>query len=275
MPELLFALLEELESIAEEHEEICGDDASEKIGDPIWSLFVSPVDMYELPDDFGLSNEDGNRRVKQALQTYINGANKIALYSSMSLDERLNAFQNMSVVTQAGGEVDDFFYWRDPSEFDPERLIPWSLSVEEKTLYCLCYQLLENLESISLNNPGIFNPACKEKMSDLVWDIFVLPNLESKLSDNFGLSSKTADREVKQVLQSYATESSQIASSLSLSFHQRLAIFQDKDYVTHPTEKSFDDFFNRRDPEGFDAAGKWVGVDKTNPVLDREEIIDN
>jgi hypothetical protein len=106
-----------------------------KISEPIWNLFVYPIDKYELPDDFGLDSQDGNQRVKQAVKTYIEEANKIALASSMNLDERLDAFQDMNVRTQDGSQVDDWFYWQDPCEFESERLLPWSLPIESKVLY--------------------------------------------------------------------------------------------------------------------------------------------
>jgi hypothetical protein len=151
MPELLLELLQELESIGIDCEEIYDTElCSEKISEPIWNLFVYPVDRYELPDDFGLYSRDGNKRVKQALKTYINEANKIASGYFMNLDERLDSFQNMNVMTQNGSQVDDWFYWRDPCEFEPERLLPWSLPDEEKALYYLyCQLLLEKVEDIA------------------------------------------------------------------------------------------------------------------------------
>lgn len=274
MPELLLELLQELESIAEEHEEIYDTDACEKMGITIGNLFIDPVDKYEYSDDFGLYKENGNSRVKQALKTYINEANKISLGSAMSLEERLDTFQDKNVMTENGSQYDDFFGWVDPSEFDPDSLIHWSIPEEEKLLYFLCYQLLECLESISINNPEIFTSVCREKMSDLIWSTFITPNAKYKLPDNFGFSSEIVDREVKQLLQSYVTEVSKIACSLSFSFHQRLFVFQDTYYTTYPTEKRFDDFFNRRDPDGFDAVGKWFGVDKTTKTVENREIED-
>jgi hypothetical protein len=136
MPQLLLELLQELESIGINNEELCDTElCCEKISEPIWNLFVYPIDKYDLPDDFGLYSQDGNQRVKQALKTYIDGANIIAVASSMNLDERLDAFQNMNVITQDGSQVADWFYWSDLCKFEPARLIPWSLPLEEKAIY--------------------------------------------------------------------------------------------------------------------------------------------
>lgn len=140
-----------------------------------------------------------------------------------------------------------------------------------KTMPRLLLELLRELESIGIDNEEIYDTVCREKMSDPIWKLFIRPVRRYKWPDDFGLSSDNANREVKQALQKYIQEASKTASLLSLRFYKRLLVFQDRNVSTYPRRSYFDDFFKWRDPHGFDASGKWFGVEK-NTMIEQERL---
>jgi hypothetical protein len=261
MPELLLELLQELESIGIDNEEIYNTVCREKMSSPIWSLFIRPTKRYKWPDDFGLYSDSSNHRVKQALQRYIDGANqlKIVFPSLVLFQNRLAAFQDYTVETESQNQFANFFgFW-----FIPE--------IKDKTWHFqyILRELMQKLENIAIDNPEIYTSEFREQISDIIWKGFVLPSDDYKLSDDFALSNDDANREVKQALQSYIQEASTTASSLSLKFYKRLVVFQDRNISTYPRRSHFDDFFKWRDPNGFDASGKWFGVEN-NTIIEQE-----
>jgi hypothetical protein len=262
MPELLLELLKELESIGIDNEEIYDTVCREKMSGPIWNLFIRPAKRYQWPDNFGLYSDSSNHKVKQALQRYIDGASelRIASPSLVLFQNRLAAFQDANVETESRNQFDDFFGWSNSE-------------IKDKTWHFqyILRELMQSLETLAMDNPEIYTSEFREKICDLIWNGFVRPTDEYKLSDDFGLSSDDANRGVKQTLQRYIQESSTTASSLSLRFYKRLSVFQDRNVTTYPRRSRFDDFFKWRDPNGFDASGKWFGVVK-NTIIEQEKL---
>jgi hypothetical protein len=254
MPELLLQLLQELELIGVDHEEVYDTVCRDKMSDVIWNLFILPAKKYKYPDDFGLYSNSSNQEIKQALQTYIDGANKVKItsHSLILFQNRLAAFQDTEIETKNKNQFDDFFGW-----FNPE--------IKDRTWYLqyLLRELMQDLEVLAMENAEIYTSAFREKVSVVIWDGFILPNHNYKISDDFGLSSDNANQEVKQSLQIYLQEAGKIASSLSFKFHKRLTTFQDRNISTYPKRSHFDDFFKWHDPTGFDASGKWFGIQKS------------
>ena len=118
MEKLLLNLMRLLEAIGDRDESLYDTVVREKMGDPIFYLFVKPKPDYAMPDDYGMSNED-NRAIKTALKEYIEGA--LALAPKLGLDtfhKRLAAFQNGEVRTEQTNYFDDFFGWSNPELFD-------------------------------------------------------------------------------------------------------------------------------------------------------------
>jgi hypothetical protein len=116
--ELLLNLMRQLEVVGDHDESLYDTVVREKMGDPIFFLFIKPQPDYVLPDDFGMSDED-NRVIKAALQGYIQGA--LALAPTLGLDtfhKRLAAFQNSKICTEKTNSFDDFFGWCNPEVFD-------------------------------------------------------------------------------------------------------------------------------------------------------------
>jgi hypothetical protein len=116
--QLLLDLMRRLEAIGEGDESLYDTVVREKMGDPIFYLFVKPKPGYVMPDDYGMSDED-NRAIKAALRDYIEGA--LGLAPKLGIDtfhKRLAAFQNGEVRTEQTNYYDDFFGWSNPDLFD-------------------------------------------------------------------------------------------------------------------------------------------------------------
>ena len=74
-----------------------------------------PVDGYALPDSFGMFSEDGNEKVRSALESFISKANRLAKRQGLSTPQaRLDAFQNDKVRSSGEGmPYDEFFGYTD------------------------------------------------------------------------------------------------------------------------------------------------------------------
>lgn len=118
MEQLLLELMRRLEAIGERDESLYDTVVREKMGDPIFFLFVKPEPGYIMPDDYGMSDED-NRAIKAALSDYIDRA--LSLGPNLGIGtfhKRLAAFQNGEVRTERKNYYDDFFGWSNPDLFD-------------------------------------------------------------------------------------------------------------------------------------------------------------
>ena len=118
MEQLLLDLMHRLEAIGERDESLYDTVVREKMGDPIFYLFVKPKLGYVMQDDYGMSGKD-NGAIKAALRDYIEGA--LALAPKLGIDtfhKRLAAFQNDEVRTEQTNYYDDFFGWLNPELFD-------------------------------------------------------------------------------------------------------------------------------------------------------------
>lgn len=111
MKELLLRLLLRLEVVGEEHEEISDTVCRDAMSEAVFRTFLLPEEGYELPDDFGLCTPEANRAVKEALLKYVDGARGLSNAKGLqTFQQRLAAFQDISVITEIGTSTcDDFF----------------------------------------------------------------------------------------------------------------------------------------------------------------------
>jgi hypothetical protein len=116
--QLLLNLMRLLEAVGDRDESLYDTLVREKMGEPIFYLFVKPKPEYVMPDDYGMSDDD-SRAIKTALKEYIEGA--LVLAPKLGLEtfhKRLAAFQNGEVCTEQKNYCDDFFGWSNPELFD-------------------------------------------------------------------------------------------------------------------------------------------------------------
>lgn len=111
MEGILLRLLIDLESVGASHEEVYDTAVREEMGEAIDRSFIKPEDGYVLPRTFGMFSDDGNARVRVALQRYIHAAAEEAKKRRLDTPKkRLAAFQNWDVVTPGeGNHYDNFF----------------------------------------------------------------------------------------------------------------------------------------------------------------------
>lgn len=120
MPSHLKTLMEELERIGRTHGELYDTDVREQMTEAVMKSFIAPETGYILPERYGLFEEEGNARVREAIEAYVTGvrqsAERIGLASPV---ERLAAFQDQEVHTDDEEQYpDDFFGWLDPDWLD-------------------------------------------------------------------------------------------------------------------------------------------------------------
>jgi hypothetical protein len=119
-PELavyLKTLMETLEALGHEYSEIYDTDIREHLFDAVRRAFIKPEAGYVVPDAYGLFDENGNCRVKAALEQYVSAAKLYAEQEGLNYPiDRLAAFQNLNVFTDEEQYPDDFFGWMDPAD---------------------------------------------------------------------------------------------------------------------------------------------------------------
>ncbi len=120
MGELLSELLGALDAIAASHGEVCDSECRERMSDPIFFMFIKPESGYEMPEDFGLRDTEGNGLVKAAITQYITSAIHASAEAGLeTFHDRLAAFQNEDVQSNRDGTFfDDYFGWWNPDHFD-------------------------------------------------------------------------------------------------------------------------------------------------------------
>jgi hypothetical protein len=113
----LKTLMENLEQIAHAHEELYDTDVLEQMSQAVLKSFIAPEAGYDLPERYGLFEEEGNVRVREAIESYVTAARQTAERISLaSPAERLAAFQDQEVHTDKEEQYpDDFFGWMDPN----------------------------------------------------------------------------------------------------------------------------------------------------------------
>ena len=113
MDNLLKELMESLEAIGNEHQEMYDTAVREAMTESILDGFVKPKPNFVLGEEFGVYEDEGNQKIKAALNTYISAATlRAAEIGLNSPTERLAAFQNDEIHTdEEANYPDDFFGW--------------------------------------------------------------------------------------------------------------------------------------------------------------------
>ena len=119
MKNALRNLLNELDSIAEEHEEIIDTDVRENMGDALHHAYLEPTAGYALPDDYEMEQPEGNAAIKAALMKFVAAA-KAESPSLATREARLAAFQDLEVESEAGNTYDEYFGHEGDDEDDDE-----------------------------------------------------------------------------------------------------------------------------------------------------------
>ena len=111
----LETLINTLEDIGEDHGEVYDTDCREQMNEAILNAFIFEKENYVIPNTFGLYEEEGNKAVKKALETYINSM--LPLTKNATPEERLEMFQD-EVYSEEGESPDEFFGWVDAEDLE-------------------------------------------------------------------------------------------------------------------------------------------------------------
>lgn len=126
MAELLAAFLNQLAAVGEQHRELYDSVVRQAMSNAVFQGFLRPLPGYVLPDEFGMKTADGNRRVREALATYIAGAWPAARGAGLTtFHQRLAAFQDSAVRTVRKRDYESFFGWANPDDFDEAGKVIW------------------------------------------------------------------------------------------------------------------------------------------------------
>ena len=106
----LAGLLEDLEKIANEHEEIFDTDVREQLWTFLEARFIQLSKETTLPTEFGMFSPEGNDKVREAFARNTENLDTIIeIFSLDTYEKRMITFTNPKLSTSAGSRLDDFF----------------------------------------------------------------------------------------------------------------------------------------------------------------------
>lgn len=118
MKAALRQLLDDLDEIAESHEEVGDTDVREAMSEAVHHVLLVPNPRYILPDRFRMFSDDGDRLVRRALARFFAHPEVTTLASGEAAPkERLAAFQDESLQSLKGSYYDDYFGYADDDYF--------------------------------------------------------------------------------------------------------------------------------------------------------------
>jgi hypothetical protein len=110
MKKALKQLLNALDKVFEEHEEVGDTAVRQFMYDAVHKSFIVPQPGYQLPDDFGMFSDDGNKKVRVALARFLAHPDLAAAAKKLKTPrERLDAFQDVEVESSEGNTQDEYF----------------------------------------------------------------------------------------------------------------------------------------------------------------------
>jgi hypothetical protein len=117
MEKALADLLVRLLAIGESHRELYDSEVRERLDNAIYHGFLISGPGYELPGDFALYTDEGNRAVRDALDQFLCSAREAAAVEGLTtFRARVMAFQNLSIrVGPQRKCYNSFFGYRNPN----------------------------------------------------------------------------------------------------------------------------------------------------------------
>jgi len=104
------ALLEDLEAIGEQHAEVYDTDVRERMWAIVDRVLLKRTGDRVIPDDLGMLTDEGNRRLKAALEENLERLDAIfAIFKLDTEHDRRRSFLNPKLTSESGRHVDDFF----------------------------------------------------------------------------------------------------------------------------------------------------------------------
>ena len=123
----------------------------------------------------------------------------------------------------------------------------------------LLLDLLYRLEAVGERGESLFDTVVRDKMGEAVFFGFIKPKPGYTLPDEYGMSDED-NVAIRAALHAYVEAASALApAACVVTFHERLAAFQNLDVRTaKPHCNDYNDFFGWSPPHAFDAAGNVI-----------------
>ena len=99
-------LLNQLDAISNDYEEISDTDVREQMAEAIYHGFIVQTPGYTLPAEFGMFQPAGDTAVRAALAEFLPAACRAGIPTPQ---QRFAAFQDASVLSDAGNPYDEYF----------------------------------------------------------------------------------------------------------------------------------------------------------------------
>jgi hypothetical protein len=110
MKTILKQLLNRLDAISNDNGEVGDTDVREQMSEAVYHTFIMQTPGYTLPSEFGMFGPAGNAAVHAALSEFVAAACGAGLSTPQ---ERFSAFQDSSVLSDAGHPYDEYFGYSD------------------------------------------------------------------------------------------------------------------------------------------------------------------
>jgi len=110
MKKSLKQLINALDKVFEEHEEVGDTDVREQMYDTVRKGFIVPQLGYAPPAKFGMFSDEGDKKVRAALQKFLAHPEVAVASKSLKTPEaRLAAFQDTDAESSEGNTYDEYF----------------------------------------------------------------------------------------------------------------------------------------------------------------------
>ena len=110
MKKALKQLLNALDRVFDEHEEVGDTAVRQFMYAAVHKAFIIPQPGYELPAEFGMFSEEGERKVRAALEKFLTHPEVAAAATRLkTAKERLDAFQDSDVESSEGNIYEEYF----------------------------------------------------------------------------------------------------------------------------------------------------------------------
>jgi hypothetical protein len=120
MKRALKQLINALDKVFEEHEEVGDTAVREFMYAAVHKSFIVPEPGYGLPTEFGMFSEEGDRKVRAALEKFLTHPDVAAAATRLKApQERLDAFQDNDVESSEENTYDEYFGYAESPGLGP------------------------------------------------------------------------------------------------------------------------------------------------------------
>ncbi len=122
----------------------------------------------------------------------------------------------------------------------------------------LLLELLHRLEVVEDKHPEVGDSAVRNMLWGAVFGGFLVPEPDYEPAESFAMYTPKGDRRVRDVVVWFLPAARAEAGRAGLvTFHQRLAAFQDSEVRTE-RGNGIDEYFGELPPEAFDESGEVI-----------------